>query len=123
MVLFVTWGLHCWASSRCAETVVEGAQSSSWAAPRERGVKGGLCLSRLDSMLFLDEDERAFFRREGRFSEEDARRLLSRTSGADVCTAYSLGRWVWPDQGPGAGPRPPPPRPAPGSLPLHVGFS
>ncbi|XP_015417045.1 PREDICTED: SH3 domain and tetratricopeptide repeat-containing protein 1 [Myotis davidii] len=65
---------------------------SSWAAPWERGVKGGLCLSRLDSVLFLDEDERAFFRREGRFSKDDARRLLSKMSGADICTAYSLDR-------------------------------
>ncbi|ELK32951.1 SH3 domain and tetratricopeptide repeat-containing protein 1 [Myotis davidii] len=45
---------------------------------------------RLDSVLFLDEDERAFFRREGRFSKDDARRLLSKMSGADICTAYSL---------------------------------
>ncbi|EPQ20405.1 SH3 domain and tetratricopeptide repeats-containing protein 1 [Myotis brandtii] len=47
---------------------------------------------KLDSVLFLDEDERAFFSREGRFSEEDARRLLSRTSGSDICRAYSLDR-------------------------------
>ncbi|XP_054580220.1 SH3 domain and tetratricopeptide repeat-containing protein 1 [Eptesicus fuscus] len=49
-------------------------------------------VSELESALFLGEEERAFFRREGRFSAEDARRLLSKTAGADVCTAYSLDR-------------------------------
>ncbi|XP_045429925.1 SH3 domain and tetratricopeptide repeat-containing protein 1 [Pipistrellus kuhlii] len=53
-------------------------------------VQGGA--SELESVLFLDEEERAFLHREGGFSEEDARRLLSRTAGADVCTAYSLDR-------------------------------
>lgn len=43
-------------------------------------------------MIFLNEEERSFFSNEGRFSEEDARQLLRRASGADVCTVYSLGR-------------------------------
>ncbi|XP_041492123.1 SH3 domain and tetratricopeptide repeat-containing protein 1 [Microtus oregoni] len=46
--------------------------------------------SDLESALFLSEEERSFFRREGHFSDEDARRLLSRTSGTDVCTTCSL---------------------------------
>lgn len=50
------------------------------------------CLPSLESALFLSEEERSFFRREGHFSDEDARRLLSRTSGTDVCTTCSLGR-------------------------------
>lgn len=50
------------------------------------------CLSSLESALFLSEEERSFFRREGHFSDEDARRLLSRTSGTDVCTTCSLGK-------------------------------
>lgn len=49
-------------------------------------------LPSLESALFLSEEERSFFRREGHFSDEDARRLLSRTSGTDVCTTCSLGR-------------------------------
>nr|XP_020020925.1 SH3 domain and tetratricopeptide repeat-containing protein 1 [Castor canadensis] len=46
--------------------------------------------SELESVIFLSEEERSFFSSEGRFSEEDARKLLSRTSGMDVCTGYSL---------------------------------
>lgn len=49
-------------------------------------------LPSLESALFLSEEERSFFHREGHFSDEDARRLLSRTSGTDVCTTCSLGR-------------------------------
>lgn len=43
-------------------------------------------------MIFLNEEEKSFFSSEGRFSEEDARQLLRRVSGMDVCTVYSLGR-------------------------------
>lgn len=42
--------------------------------------------------MFLSAEEKSFFSEEGRFSEEDARRLLTRTSGMDLCAAYSLGR-------------------------------
>lgn len=42
--------------------------------------------------MFLSAEERSFFSEEGRFSEEDARRLLTRTSGMDLCAAYSLGK-------------------------------
>ncbi|XP_062964110.1 SH3 domain and tetratricopeptide repeat-containing protein 1 isoform X3 [Cynocephalus volans] len=48
--------------------------------------------SELETVIFLNEEERSFFRNEGRFSEEDARQLLERTSGMDVCTVYSLDR-------------------------------
>ncbi|XP_016051383.1 PREDICTED: SH3 domain and tetratricopeptide repeat-containing protein 1 [Miniopterus natalensis] len=48
--------------------------------------------SELDSVIFLAEEERSFFSREGRFSEEGARQLLRRMSGADICSAYSLDR-------------------------------
>lgn len=51
------------------------------------------CLSSLESAIFLSEEERSFFRSEGHFSDEDARQLLSRTSGTDVCTTCSLGRY------------------------------
>ncbi|KAI4585428.1 hypothetical protein MJG53_005662 [Ovis ammon polii x Ovis aries] len=37
-----------------------------------------------------DEEERSFFSREGRFSEEEARQLLRRTLSTNVCTVYSL---------------------------------
>ncbi|XP_036902344.1 SH3 domain and tetratricopeptide repeat-containing protein 1 isoform X2 [Sturnira hondurensis] len=47
-------------------------------------------LSELDSAVFLSEEERAFFSEAGRFSEEDARQLLRRLSGADTCSVYSL---------------------------------
>lgn len=46
--------------------------------------------SDLESAIFLSEEERSFFRSEAHFSDEDARRLLSRTSGTDVCTTCSL---------------------------------
>ncbi|KAM9086595.1 SH3 domain and tetratricopeptide repeat-containing protein 1 isoform 2-T4 [Megaptera novaeangliae] len=46
--------------------------------------------SDLESVIFLSEEERSFFSNEGRFSEEDARQLLRRTSSMDVCTVYSL---------------------------------
>ncbi|EGV91600.1 SH3 domain and tetratricopeptide repeats-containing protein 1 [Cricetulus griseus] len=46
--------------------------------------------SDLESAIFLSEEERSFFRSEGHFSDEDARRLLSRTSCTDVCTTCSL---------------------------------
>ncbi|XP_047654153.1 SH3 domain and tetratricopeptide repeat-containing protein 1 [Phacochoerus africanus] len=46
--------------------------------------------SDLENVIFLDEEERSFFSSEGRFSEEDARQLLSRVSGKDVCAVYSL---------------------------------
>ncbi|XP_048220109.1 SH3 domain and tetratricopeptide repeat-containing protein 1 [Perognathus longimembris pacificus] len=45
-----------------------------------------------DRAVFLSEEERSFFSRQGRFSPEDARRLLGRMAGADVGTAYSLDR-------------------------------
>lgn len=50
-----------------------------------------LIFSRLENVLFLNEEERSFFSKEGCFSEEDARQLLRRTSGADIYTVYSLG--------------------------------
>lgn len=46
--------------------------------------------SDLESSIFLSEEERSFFRSEAHFSDEDARRLLCRTSGTDVCTTCSL---------------------------------
>ncbi|XP_054364985.1 SH3 domain and tetratricopeptide repeat-containing protein 1 isoform X4 [Mirounga angustirostris] len=49
-------------------------------------------VSELENVIFLNEEERSFFSNEGRFSEEDARQLLRRVSGADVCTVYSLDR-------------------------------
>ena len=52
-----------------------------------------LFFSSLENVIFLDEEERSFFSSEGRFSEEDARQLLSRVSGKDVCAVYSLGKW------------------------------
>ncbi|KAB0404185.1 hypothetical protein E2I00_003886, partial [Balaenoptera physalus] len=55
--------------------------------------------SDLESVIFLNEEERSFFSSEGHFSEEDARQLLRRTSSMDVCTVYSLGRtrrWLHP---------------------------
>ncbi|XP_069924095.1 SH3 domain and tetratricopeptide repeat-containing protein 1 isoform X1 [Oryctolagus cuniculus] len=42
---------------------------------------------------FLSEDEGAFFSQEGRFSAEDARRLVASVAGAGVGTAYSLDRF------------------------------
>ncbi|XP_069877876.1 SH3 domain and tetratricopeptide repeat-containing protein 1 isoform X2 [Dipodomys merriami] len=45
-----------------------------------------------ESAVFLSEEDRAFFGTQGHFSEEDARRLLSRMSGTDVGTVYSLDR-------------------------------
>ncbi|XP_013362224.1 PREDICTED: SH3 domain and tetratricopeptide repeat-containing protein 1 isoform X2 [Chinchilla lanigera] len=48
--------------------------------------------SELEGAIFLDEEERSFFSSEGHFSEEDARQLLGRTSGRDVCTVYRLDR-------------------------------
>ncbi|XP_006893730.1 PREDICTED: SH3 domain and tetratricopeptide repeat-containing protein 1 [Elephantulus edwardii] len=48
-------------------------------------------LSRLENVIFLNEEERSFFRHEGRFSEADARRVL-RTCQPDACSAYSLDR-------------------------------
>lgn len=50
-----------------------------------------LIFSRLENVIFLNEEERSFFSKEGCFSEEDARQLLRRTSGADIYTVYSLG--------------------------------
>ncbi|GAB5570983.1 SH3 domain and tetratricopeptide repeat-containing protein 1 isoform X3 [Prionailurus iriomotensis] len=49
-------------------------------------------VSELENVIFLDEEERSFFSNEGRFSDEDARQLLRRMSGADTCTVYSLDR-------------------------------
>ncbi|XP_011372103.1 SH3 domain and tetratricopeptide repeat-containing protein 1 isoform X2 [Pteropus vampyrus] len=49
-------------------------------------------VSEMEDAIFLSEEERSFFGEEGRFSEEDARRLLTRTSGMDLCAAYSLDR-------------------------------
>nr|XP_058923699.1 SH3 domain and tetratricopeptide repeat-containing protein 1 [Kogia breviceps] len=46
--------------------------------------------SDLENVIFLNEEERSFFSSEGRFSEEDARQLLRRTSSTDVCSVYSL---------------------------------
>uniref|UniRef100_A0A2K5MGF8 SH3 domain and tetratricopeptide repeats 1 n=1 Tax=Cercocebus atys TaxID=9531 RepID=A0A2K5MGF8_CERAT len=46
-------------------------------------------VSELESAIFLNEEEKSFFS-EGRFSEEDARQLLRRMSGTDVCSVYSL---------------------------------
>ncbi|XP_049742647.1 SH3 domain and tetratricopeptide repeat-containing protein 1 isoform X2 [Elephas maximus indicus] len=45
-----------------------------------------------ENVIFLSEEERAFFSKEGGFSEDDARQLLRRTSEPDVCTMYSLDR-------------------------------
>ena len=47
----------------------------------------------LENVIFLSEEERSFFSREGRFSEEEARQLLRRTASTNVCAVYSLGRW------------------------------
>ncbi|XP_021564791.1 SH3 domain and tetratricopeptide repeat-containing protein 1 [Carlito syrichta] len=47
-------------------------------------------VSGLEDAIFLSEEERSFFSNEGRFSEEDARQLLRRVSGTDVCSVYSL---------------------------------
>ncbi|XP_011914746.1 PREDICTED: SH3 domain and tetratricopeptide repeat-containing protein 1 [Cercocebus atys] len=55
---------------------------------RERE-RGHFIFSRLESAIFLNEEEKSFFS-EGRFSEEDARQLLRRMSGTDVCSVYSL---------------------------------
>lgn len=49
-------------------------------------------VSSLEGAIFLDEGERSFFSSEGCFSEEDAWKLLGRTSGRDESTAYRLGR-------------------------------
>ncbi|XP_032711574.1 SH3 domain and tetratricopeptide repeat-containing protein 1 isoform X1 [Lontra canadensis] len=49
-------------------------------------------VSDLENGIFLNEEERSFFSHEGRFSEEDAKQLLRRVSGVDVCTMYSLDR-------------------------------
>ncbi|XP_036136668.1 SH3 domain and tetratricopeptide repeat-containing protein 1 [Molossus molossus] len=49
-------------------------------------------VSELERVVFLSEEERCFFSREGRFTEEDGGRLLRRTAGAGVCAAYSLDR-------------------------------
>ncbi|XP_030170151.1 SH3 domain and tetratricopeptide repeat-containing protein 1 isoform X3 [Lynx canadensis] len=49
-------------------------------------------VSELENVIFLDEEERSFFSNEGRFSDEDARQLLRRMSGADTRTVYSLDR-------------------------------
>uniref|UniRef100_A0A2K5JPZ2 SH3 domain-containing protein n=1 Tax=Colobus angolensis palliatus TaxID=336983 RepID=A0A2K5JPZ2_COLAP len=46
-------------------------------------------VSEMESAIFLNEEEKSFFG-EGRFSEEDARQLLRRMSGTDVCSVYSL---------------------------------
>uniref|UniRef100_A0A4W2HHN2 SH3 domain and tetratricopeptide repeats 1 n=1 Tax=Bos indicus x Bos taurus TaxID=30522 RepID=A0A4W2HHN2_BOBOX len=46
--------------------------------------------SDLENVIFLSEEERSFFSREGRFSEEEARQLLRRTSSTNVCTMYRL---------------------------------
>ncbi|XP_070318603.1 SH3 domain and tetratricopeptide repeat-containing protein 1 isoform X1 [Odocoileus virginianus] len=46
--------------------------------------------SDLENVIFLSEEERSFFSREGRFSEEEARQLLRRTASTNVCTVYSL---------------------------------
>ncbi|EHB03679.1 SH3 domain and tetratricopeptide repeats-containing protein 1 [Heterocephalus glaber] len=48
--------------------------------------------SELEDAIFLDEEERSFFSSEGRFSEENARQLLGRMSGRDMCATYSLDR-------------------------------
>ncbi|XP_054437880.1 SH3 domain and tetratricopeptide repeat-containing protein 1 isoform X2 [Pteronotus mesoamericanus] len=49
-------------------------------------------VSELDSAVFLGEEDRAFFREAGRFSQVDAAQLLRRTSGTDLCSVYSLDR-------------------------------
>ncbi|XP_053422053.1 SH3 domain and tetratricopeptide repeat-containing protein 1 isoform X1 [Nycticebus coucang] len=49
-------------------------------------------VSRLESVIFLNEEERSFFSNEGHFSEEDARQLLRRMSAVDVCMVYNLDR-------------------------------
>ncbi|XP_070228869.1 LOW QUALITY PROTEIN: SH3 domain and tetratricopeptide repeat-containing protein 1 [Bos mutus] len=46
--------------------------------------------SDLENVIFLSEEERSFFSREGRFSEEEARQLLRRMSSTNVCTMYRL---------------------------------
>ncbi|KAM4854999.1 SH3 domain and tetratricopeptide repeat-containing protein 1 [Thomomys bottae] len=48
--------------------------------------------SEWESAVFLSEEDRSFFSSEGRFSVEDSRTLLSRTSDTDVGTVYSLDR-------------------------------
>ena len=52
-----------------------------------------LIFSSLENVIFLREEERSFFSREGCFSEEEARQLLRRMSSTNVCTIYSLGMW------------------------------
>uniref|UniRef100_A0A8C3X9S0 SH3 domain and tetratricopeptide repeats 1 n=1 Tax=Catagonus wagneri TaxID=51154 RepID=A0A8C3X9S0_9CETA len=47
-------------------------------------------VSDLENVIFLSEEERSFFSSEGRFSEEDARQLLRKVSGTDVCAVYTL---------------------------------
>ncbi|XP_037687330.1 SH3 domain and tetratricopeptide repeat-containing protein 1 [Choloepus didactylus] len=46
--------------------------------------------SELETVIFLDEEERTFFSNEGHLSAEDARQLLTTTSAMGVCTGYSL---------------------------------
>lgn len=68
-----------------------------------------LIFSSLENVIFLSEEERSFFSREGHFSEEEARQLLRRTSSTNVCTMYRLG--MWGDTG-----RPSRPQDGPGDL-------
>uniref|UniRef100_A0A2K6R349 SH3 domain and tetratricopeptide repeats 1 n=1 Tax=Rhinopithecus roxellana TaxID=61622 RepID=A0A2K6R349_RHIRO len=56
--------------------------------PEQLGLQH-LIFSRMESAIFLNEEEKSFFSK-GRFSEEDARQLLTRMSGTDVCSVYSL---------------------------------
>ncbi|XP_023555675.1 SH3 domain and tetratricopeptide repeat-containing protein 1 isoform X2 [Octodon degus] len=48
--------------------------------------------SELEGAIFLGEEERSFFSSQGCFSAEDARQLLDRTSGRDICSMYRLDR-------------------------------
>uniref|UniRef100_A0A8D2JI15 SH3 domain and tetratricopeptide repeats 1 n=1 Tax=Sciurus vulgaris TaxID=55149 RepID=A0A8D2JI15_SCIVU len=47
-------------------------------------------VSELDRVVFLDQEERAFFSNEGHFSEDDAKQLLCRMAGTEVCCVHSL---------------------------------
>ncbi|XP_013012992.1 SH3 domain and tetratricopeptide repeat-containing protein 1 isoform X3 [Cavia porcellus] len=71
--------------------------------------------SDLEGAIFLDEGERSFFSSEGCFSEEDAWKLLGRTSGRDESTAYRLDRLeeAMGEQLPGRETLPPCPTPEP----------
>ncbi|XP_029808407.1 SH3 domain and tetratricopeptide repeat-containing protein 1 [Suricata suricatta] len=70
-------------------------------------------VSELEKVLFLNEEERSFFSNEGRFSDEEARQLLRRVSGEDVCSVYTLDRLGEADCEPLEEQEVPPPHPNP----------